>query len=129
MADALTQKREEMFKRLSAFFDLVYANPMEHDVHELIVIIESIIPVHVALDINNYEEVDSLLAQYPFIYQKLVRLYAIYMHLVRKNGRAKTEEANKLRDYRDVLEELLKVVKLQYESLSRRFTVLQERRA
>jgi len=129
MLEAERKKREDMLRDLSRFFDMLYANPMENNVEELIVVVDSIIPVHVDLDLSSFDEVDRLLALYPFIYQKLVRLFAIYMHTVRKHGREKTPVASKARDYRDAMEELLKVVKLQYEALSRRITVLQERRA
>lgn len=129
MLEAERKRREDMLKDLSQFFDMLYRNPMENNVEELIVVIDSIIPVHVDLDLSSFDEVDKLLSLYPFIYQKLVRLFAIYMHIVRRHGREKTPDANKARDYRDAMEELLKVVKLQYEALSRRITVLQERRA
>lgn len=129
MLEAERKKREEMLKDLSQFFDMLYRNPMENNVEELIVVVDSIIPVHVDLDLSSFDEVDKLLSLYPFIYQKLVRLFAIYMHIVRRHGREKTPDATKARDYRDAMEELLKVVKLQYEALSRRITVLQERRA
>jgi hypothetical protein len=119
-----------MIENIDKFFiELERSRPETYDVDELIVIIESIIPVHVNLLITDYEEVDTLLAIYPYFFQKMARVYAYFSHKVRiASQNKKTVEASNMRNYRDAFEELMRAVRLQYESLSRRITVLSERR-
>lgn len=86
-------------------------------------------PTHVHLTIDSFTDVDALLALYPYIYQKLVILHAHMVHKVRVYSRSGNQESlGKARDLRDTMEELLKVVKLQYESVSRRITLRIETR-
>lgn len=86
-------------------------------------------PTHVNLTIENFNDVDALLALYPYLYQKIVILHAHMVHKVREYSRKGHQESlGKARDLRDTMEELLKVVKLQYESISRRITLRIETR-
>lgn len=121
--------RQEMVKKIDQFFTAIFNKPEQHDVHELIVLIESIIPVHAELEITSYDEVDILLSIYPLVYQKLIKLYAYFIHNVRKGIQLNDKTYTSImRSYRDPLEELLKSVKIQYDSLSRRITNHIERR-
>jgi hypothetical protein len=122
-------KRQEMVKAIDSFFDHINEKPEQFDVDELTALIESIIPVHVNIEVTNYDEIDDLLAVYPYLYQKLIRIYAYFIHKVRIGVQSKDRGyADIMRGYRDPLEVLLKACKLQYESLSRRITNLMERR-
>ena len=119
--------RSKITENINKFFEKIDPKPDKFDVLELTVVIESIIPVHVSLEIASYDEVDTLLAVYPYLYQRLVRTYSYFCQQVRVNVKNKTA-ATKMRIYRDTLEELLKTIRMQYESLSRRITVFQDRR-
>ena len=121
--------RNLMIKQIDDFFDKIMIDPEKMDVNELIYIIEAIIPVHARMDITNYDEVDILLAVYPYLYQKMIRLYAYFIHKVRVARQLKnTVQANVFMTYRDPIEELIKAIKLQYDALSRRMTNEMERR-
>jgi len=121
--------RKKMIEQVDYFFNELYKKPEEHDVDELIVLVEAIIPVHAALEIQNFDDVDTLLAVYPYLHQKLVRLYAYFIHRVRVGTQHKDKTyADIMRAYRDPLEQLLRAVRLQYDSLSRRITNQMERR-
>lgn len=88
---------------------------------ELTKSIMSIIPVHVGFDMSNWKEVDELLGIYSAIYYYVARLYTASIHYVR---RAKEKpDLDRARDYRDSFEMILKVVKMQYDALSRRMTL------
>ena len=59
----------------------------------------------------------------------MIRLYAYFIHRTRIAVQAKDRNyADMMRSYRDPLGELLKAVKMQYDSLSRRITNNMERR-
>lgn len=93
-------------------------------------IVVASLPIHLGLTIDSFDDVDTLLSLYPFIYQKLVVLHAHTVHNVRiftKKGHS--DSLGRARDIRDTIEEMLKMVKLQYESLSRRITLRLESRA
>jgi hypothetical protein len=119
--------RSKITENINKFFEKIDPKPDKFDVLELTIVIESIIPVHVDLEVSSYDEVDTLLAVYPYLYQRLVRTYSYFCQQVRVNAKNKTA-ATKMRIYRDALEELLKTIRMQYESLSRRITVFQDRR-
>ncbi len=122
-------KKQEMVEVIDQFFDHINQKPEQFDVDELTALIESIIPVHATLEITDYDEIDNLLAVYPYLYQKLIRVYAYFIHRVRVGVQSKDRGyADIMRGYRDPLEVLLKACKLQYESLSRRITNFLERR-
>lgn len=119
----------QIVTQIDQFFDQIMLDPEKMNIDELIYIIEAIIPVHAKLEIDSFDDVDVLLAVYPYIFQKLVRLYSLFIHKVRVAVQLKdTQKANIFRAYRDPIEQLLKAVKMQYESLSRRVTVNIERR-
>lgn len=121
--------RKKMVENIDSFFDKLQEKPEDYTVDELIVIVESIIPIHVNLSITDYEEVDILLAIYPYFFQKMAKVYAYFSHKVRIASQLKKGiEASNMRAYRDSFEELMRAVRLQYESLSRRITVSLERR-
>ncbi len=111
------------------FFERLGDKPDEYDIQELVTIIEAIIPVHATLEMADQDEIDNLLAIYPFLYQKLSRVYAYFCQMVRIAAGIKDKTyANKMRNYKDAMEQLLKAIKLQYDSLSRRITIYIDRR-
>lgn len=85
----------------------------------------SMIDLHVDLISLDLEKFTYLLGYYPAIYNYFAELYTYLIGEVRKsmelNDRFRTA---RLRDKRDVLEEALKSTKLQYESISRKITIL-----
>ncbi len=118
--------RSQLAENINIFFTKIDQKPDKFNVQELTTIIESIIPVHVELEMSNFDEVDTLLSIYPYMYQKLVKTYSYFCQQVRISSDKNT--ATKMRIYRDAMEELLKAIRMQYESLSRRITVFQDRR-
>jgi len=118
-----------MIKSIDTFFEALSVDPEKYDIYEIVVITESIIPVHATLEIMNFDEVDMLLSVYPYLYQKLVKMFAYFSHQVRiAVGNKQPNKANSMRSYRDSFEQLMKATKMQYDSLSRRITVSIERR-
>lgn len=111
-------------------FSHIGKKPEALNTDEMIYVLESVIPVHVDLVITNHDEVDELLAIYPYIYQKLIKIYAYFIHKVREGKQKKLGviHVNTMMGYRDCLEQIIKAVKLQYDSLSRRITNDLERR-
>lgn len=104
-------------------FNLIQENGVEtFPIDELVILIESVIPVHVKTMITQADDVDTLLAIYPFMFQKLVIIYSQFIHKVRIGGSDKRYVAD-MRSYRDAFEQLLRAIRLQYDSLSRRITV------
>jgi hypothetical protein len=115
--------KNQMIDQIDKFFNKVMEKPEKYPVDELVTIIENIIPVHVSLEITSYDDVDVLLSVYPYFYQKIIRLYAYFIHKVRIGVQNKDKAyADIMRTYRDPIEELISAVKLQYDSLSRRIT-------
>jgi len=120
--------KQEMVQKFDNFFDTLNREGYKkYSVEELITIIEAIIPVHVGLEISDFDDVDALLSIYPYLFQKLVKVYAYFVHEVRSHN-ADRKYSNDMRSYRDAFEELLKVVKLNYDALSRRITNSIDRR-
>ena len=114
---------------ITKFFDKISIKPDDYDIQELVTIIETIIPVHATIEITNFDTVDSLLALYPLMYQKLSRIYAYFSQQVRIAVGIKDKTyADKMRNYKDAIEQLLKSIKLNYDGLSRRITILEEKR-
>lgn len=112
-----------MITQIDNFFNIISEKPEKLNVTKFINSIEAIIPVHAGLEITNYEQIDLLLSVYPYLYQKLIKLYAYFIHKVRVGTQAKDKYyADLMRSFRDPLEEILKAVKLQYDALSRRIT-------
>ncbi len=125
----LQSERIKIIKQIDDFFNHISQKPERMNIDEFIIVVESIIPVHAGHEITNFDQVDLLLSVYPYLYQKMIRLYAYFIHRTRIAVQAKDRNyADMMRSYRDPLGELLKAVKMQYDSLSRRITNNMERR-
>lgn len=121
--------KDRLCQQVEAFFGSLGDKPEKLRVDELITIVEAIIPIHAGLEIENFDDIDTLLAIYPYMYQKLVKLFAYFSHKVRiQVQRNDKKESDAMRSYRDALEQLMKAVKMQYDGLSRRVTVNIDRR-
>lgn len=100
-------------------------NVMDLSLDEIRKICFELVPTHensLQIDLGEYTR---LLGEYPAIYQYLSEIYVYLIARVR----AFTEAKNPLKkiqamDRRDCLEQILKVVKFQYDGLSRKATVL-----
>lgn len=115
--------RQKIVEQLDNLFGIIQTNGVEkYPIDELIILLESVIPVHVKVSITQGDDVDTLLAIYPYLFQKLVIIYSQFIHKVRVGGTDKRYVAD-MRSYRDAFEQLLRAVRLQYDSLSRRITV------
>jgi hypothetical protein len=122
---------QEVVKQYDILFNdlLTPEGVFDYDVGYLADTLITLLPVHVGITINDFADVDGLLSIYPYIYQKVVILHAHMVHKVRiYSGRGNNEKLGKARDLRDTLEEILRVIKLQYESVSRRITLRIENR-
>ncbi len=122
-------------KEIVKQYDVLFAEMLtpdsvfDYDVGYLADMLISMLPVHVGLSIDNFSDVDDLLSLYPYIYQKLVVLHAHMVHRVRLyQAKGNADRLGKARDLRDTMEEVLRSVKLQYESVSRRITLRIETR-
>lgn len=125
----MKKTRKQLAEEIDQFFNKLGTNPEKYDLDELITIVEAIIPVHVGLEVGDIEDVNSLLAIYPFLFQKLVKIFAYFSHKVRIcTQQKKSVDASNMRSYKDAFEQLMRAVKLQYDGLSRRITLLNERR-
>jgi len=118
----IIENYDNIFSKVLTFETILYM-----DGKQVLDIIESLIPRHAGIQISSRSDVDLLISVYPVLYQKVSILY---MHLVH-HVRALTKDGSKdllaiARDHRDCFEQLLKVIKLQYDSLSRRITVINE---
>ncbi len=79
---------------------------------------------YVSLDVPKFT---YLLGYYPAIYNHFAELYTFLLGRVRAYTDAGNRfTANRMRDKKDILDEVLKSVKLQYESVSRKITILAE---
>lgn len=115
--------RIQIVKQLDDLFTIIQTQGIEkYPIDELVILLESVIPVHVKVSITQADDVDTLLAIYPYLFQKLVIIYSQFIHKVRIGGTDKRYVAD-MRSYRDAFEQLLRAVRLQYDSLSRRITV------
>ena len=122
--------RKEQVKKINEFFEVIMSDgAMVVEMNSLCDLLDSIIPVHIELGFEDMDAIDSLLAVYPYLYQRLSRYFAELVHLVRiKDIDGDKSGAKKARSYRDTMEQYLKVVMKQYDALSRRITVFQEKR-
>lgn len=83
------------------------------------------ISLHVDITSMDSEKFVYLLGYYPAIYNYFAELYTFLIGEVRKSTELNDKfRTARLRDKRDILEETLKSTKLQYESISRKITVL-----
>ena len=122
-------------KEIATQYDALFGSVLtpdsvfDYDVGYLADTLISMLPVHVGLSIDSFGDVDDLLSLYPYIYQKVVVLHAHMVHRVRiYQAKGYNDKLGKARDLRDTMEEVLRVVKLQYESVSRRITLRIEAR-
>lgn len=84
-----------------------------------------LIDVHVDYVSLDKEKFTYLLGYYPAIYSYIAELYAYMIHLVRANMELKERfKVQQCRDKRDILELAMKSLKLHYEGLSRKITIL-----
>lgn len=121
--------KANIVQRIDAFFDKLNEDPERYGAEELVTIVEAIVPVHAILEIQNYDEVDDLLAIYPYLFQKMAKVYAFFVHKTRIYSQEKNiAKKNDAMACRDSFENLMKAVRLQYEALSRRITINLERR-
>ena len=72
-----------------------------------------------------HEKFLFLLGYYSAMYQYFSELYTYLIGRVRHHSKQKTGGVDNVRDKRDMLEQILKVTKMQYDSLSRKITVLE----
>lgn len=119
----------DMVEKIDSFFDALNKDPENYGADELVTIVESIIPIHAALQIEDYDMVDTLLAIYPYLFQKMAKVYAFFSHRTRIYSQEKNiPKKNDMMACRDSFENLMRAVRLQYEALSRRITINLERR-
>ena len=117
----------EYIRDVTEIFEQQLTTPDSLEVDVLSELLSSIIPTHVELGVSEHQDVDDLLSVYPYIYQLMSKAYAKMIHKVR-TAVSRSAEASDARNYRDVYEQFLKVIRMQYDSLSRRITNLQEHR-
>lgn len=85
----------------------------------------AMIELHVDLTEINVEKYAYLLGYYPAMYNYVAELFTHQIARVRDYVEVSDKfRAARARDRRDILEEALKSIKLQYESLSRKITLL-----
>ena len=85
--------------------------------------------VHIHIDMTTMddEKFVYMLGYYPAIYNYFSELYTFCIGQLRKNQKLDDKmRINEARDKRDLMENLMKDVKLQYDSLSRKITVFQD---
>ena len=105
--------------------ELNTSNVMDLTLDEIRTICFNMVPTHentLQIDLQQYV---YLLGQYPAIYQYLSEIYVYLVARVRAFSEAKNSlKKIQAMDRRDCLEQILKVVKFQYDGLSRKATVL-----
>ncbi len=119
-----------VIEAVAQLFDGVFAGkPEDQALMDIIEWFDGIIPIHAKITADDYDDIDTLFAVYPYIHLKLTKLMSYFVHKTRiaRQNKQKNDETI-MRAYRDVVEFYIKTLKMQYESLSRRITVLQERR-
>lgn len=122
-------QKVDIVQKIDQFFDRLNYNPEAYSAEELVTIVEAIIPVHATMEIDSYDNVDTLLAIYPYLFQKMAKIYAFFAHQTRIYSQKKdTSKKNDAMACRDSFENLMRAVRLQYEALSRRITIHLERR-
>lgn len=98
---------------------------MDLSLDEIRKICFSLVPTHEDKLFLDRDEYVALLGRYPAIYQYLSEIYVYLIARVRAYSEAKNSlKKMQAMDRRDCLEQILKVVKFQYDGLSRKTTVL-----
>ena len=104
--------------------DLTPKNVAEVNFEEMSEYCYSLIKQHVDYRSMDKEQFVHLLGYYPAMYQFLSELYTTMIGKVRTATELKqTFLKQQYMDKRDVLEQVLKVCKFQYDSLSRKITI------
>lgn len=99
-------------------------NVMSLSLDEIRKICFELVPTHEQSVIFDQQEYLALLGQYPAVYQYLSEIYVYLIARVRAFSEAKNSlKKIQAMDRRDCLEQILKVVKFQYDGLSRKTTV------
>lgn len=80
--------------------------------------------VHVDYTSMDIDKFVYLLGYYPAIYNYISELYVFMINKVREQSATKGSKLGAYRDKRDMLERVTKSIKFQYESLSRKVTLL-----
>lgn len=105
--------------------ELTTKNLEEISLEDMRTHIFSMIDLHVDLISVDADKYAYLLGYYPALYNYVAELYTYQIAKVRDYVEISDKfRAAKARDRRDILEEALKSIKLQYESLSRKITLL-----
>lgn len=105
--------------------EITVNNVLDLDYMEVSNTLYKMIEHHVDYASMNTEKFVFLLGYYASIFQYFSELYTFLIGKVRDMMEIKDNfRLAKYRDKRDLLEQLLKATKLQYESLSRKITVL-----
>jgi hypothetical protein len=108
--------------------DLTVANILQVTAEDLRVWCFSLVDSHVDYVEMDREKFLYLLGYYPAIYTSLAELHSFMINKVREAKRAestpvKRDLVDERMDKRDILEEVLKAIKFQYDSLSRKITI------
>jgi len=123
-------------KNTIAMYDDVFSkivtihNVAKLSYEESAVFIDSLIPRHADITMSSFDDVDGMLQLYPYLYQKVSLLHYSLINAVRKLIES-NHDKNALgaaRAQRDIFEQLLRVIKLQYESLEKRMYNLRSTR-
>ncbi len=105
--------------------DVTTLNILEVDIEDLREYSFAMIQLHVDYLSLDKDKFLYLLGYYPAIYNHFAELYTFLIGKVRDaTDRKDHSSASKYRDKRDILEMALKSTKLQYESISRKITIL-----
>lgn len=80
--------------------------------------------VHVDYTSMDIDKFIYLLGYYPAIFNYISELFTYMINQVREASNTKSSNLGSYRDKRDMLERVLKSIKFQYESLSRKVTLL-----
>lgn len=100
-------------------------NIMDLSLDEIRKICFGVVPTHHEATVIDTEEYTRLLGLYPALYQYFSEIFVHLIACVRKFSQAKnTINKLKAQDRKDCLEQVLKVIKFEYDGLSRKTTVL-----
>lgn len=105
--------------------DITIDNVLEIPYEDLHKYVFGLVEVHVDYLSIDQDKFTYLLGYYPAIYNYLSELYAFLINQVRVQMELNDKfTVARYRDKRDMLEQALKSVKFQYDSLSRKITLL-----
>lgn len=105
--------------------EITTGNVLAVDFDEMRTTLFSLIKTHEGSNVIDRDRYVELMGRYPALYQYFSELYTFLIGKVRDYSELKDPfRKAKAMDKRDCLEQLLKVVKFQYDALSRKVTVL-----